>query len=84
VPPLQLRPNLPSVGEQVFGIHHPNGAVKKYRLSMAVLRRWYRVGRHGLLFRLPSTFRVVVRGAVCLIWPADASGCSQTARPVAA
>jgi hypothetical protein len=32
VPPLQLRPNLPAVGEQVFGIHHPNGAVKKISL----------------------------------------------------
>lgn len=27
--PLQLRADLPGVGEQVFGIHHPNGAVKK-------------------------------------------------------
>ncbi|KAI9868491.1 MAG: hypothetical protein M1813_005935 [Trichoglossum hirsutum] len=29
VPPLQLRPDPPGIGEQVFGIHHPNGAVKK-------------------------------------------------------
>ena len=29
VPVLQMRPDLPGVGEQVFGIHHPNGAVKK-------------------------------------------------------
>jgi hypothetical protein len=29
VPPIQLRPDLPGPGEQVFGIHHPNGAVKK-------------------------------------------------------
>ena len=29
VPIAQLRHELPGVGEQVFGIHHPNGAVKK-------------------------------------------------------
>ena len=26
---IQLRPDLPGLGEQVFGVHHPNGAVKK-------------------------------------------------------
>jgi hypothetical protein len=29
IPPIQLRHDLPLAGEQVFGIHHPNGAVKK-------------------------------------------------------
>jgi hypothetical protein len=29
IPPIPMRPDLPAVGEQVFGIHHPNGAVKK-------------------------------------------------------
>lgn len=29
VPVVQLRHDLPGVGEQVFGIHHPNGAIKK-------------------------------------------------------
>jgi hypothetical protein len=29
IAPLQLRADLPAVGEEVFGIHHPNGAVKK-------------------------------------------------------
>ena len=29
VPIVQMRHDLPSIGEQVFGIHHPNGAVKK-------------------------------------------------------
>lgn len=29
VPPVQLRHDIPAVGEPVFGIHHPNGAVKK-------------------------------------------------------
>jgi hypothetical protein len=36
VPPLQLRPDLPVIGEQVFGIHHPNGAVKKISPVTAV------------------------------------------------
>jgi len=29
IPPIPMRTDLPGVGEQVFGIHHPNGAVKK-------------------------------------------------------
>jgi von Willebrand factor type A domain/Trypsin-like peptidase domain len=29
VPVVQLRPDLPVFGEHVFGLHHPNGAVKK-------------------------------------------------------
>jgi len=29
IPPITVRTDLPAVGEQVFGIHHPNGAVKK-------------------------------------------------------
>ncbi|HET9056849.1 MAG TPA: trypsin-like peptidase domain-containing protein [Chitinophagaceae bacterium] len=29
VPPCPIRNGLPAVGEQVFGIHHPNGAIKK-------------------------------------------------------
>jgi von Willebrand factor type A domain/Trypsin-like peptidase domain len=29
IPVLQMRPDLPGAGEQVYGIHHPNGAVKK-------------------------------------------------------
>ncbi|SFF02796.1 Trypsin-like peptidase domain-containing protein [Chitinophaga sp. CF118] len=29
IPPIQMRHDLPGVGEQVFGVHHPNGAVKK-------------------------------------------------------
>jgi hypothetical protein len=29
VPPLQLRPDLPDPNEDVFGVHHPNGATKK-------------------------------------------------------
>ena len=29
IPPIAMRTDLPAVGEQVFGVHHPNGAVKK-------------------------------------------------------
>ena len=29
IPPVQMRHDVPAPGEQVFGIHHPNGAVKK-------------------------------------------------------
>lgn len=29
IPVIPLRNSLPAVGEQIFGIHHPNGAVKK-------------------------------------------------------
>jgi hypothetical protein len=35
IAPIQLRHDLPGVGEQVFGIHHPNGAVKKISLPHA-------------------------------------------------
>ncbi len=29
IPPLQMRHDLAALGEQAFGVHHPNGAVKK-------------------------------------------------------
>lgn len=29
LPPIQMRHDIPAPGEQVFGLHHPNGAVKK-------------------------------------------------------
>jgi hypothetical protein len=29
IPPVEMRADVPALGEQVFGIHHPNGAVKK-------------------------------------------------------
>jgi hypothetical protein len=35
LPAIQMRHDLPGVGEQVFGIHHPNGAVKKLSLPHA-------------------------------------------------
>jgi hypothetical protein len=39
IAPIQLRPDLPAVGEQVFGIHHPNGSVKKISFPLAALPR---------------------------------------------
>ena len=35
IPPRQLRHDLPGVGEKVFGLHHPNGAVMKLSLPRA-------------------------------------------------
>lgn len=35
VPPIPLRNSFPAVGESVFGVHHPNGAVKKTSPSAA-------------------------------------------------
>ena len=32
IPAIQMRHDLPTVGESVFGVHHPNGAVKKLSL----------------------------------------------------
>jgi Trypsin-like peptidase domain/von Willebrand factor type A domain len=29
IPPIQMRHDIPGPGEKVFGVHHPNGAVKK-------------------------------------------------------
>ena len=36
IPIIQMRPDLPSVGEQIFEIHHPNGAVKKVSPPVAL------------------------------------------------
>jgi Trypsin-like peptidase domain/von Willebrand factor type A domain len=35
IPIIQMRPDVPAAPEQVFGIHHPNGAVKKLSLPHA-------------------------------------------------
>ncbi len=32
IAPIQMRPDRPGVNEEVFGVHHPNGAVKKLSL----------------------------------------------------
>ncbi|KAK3368721.1 von Willebrand factor type A [Podospora didyma] len=56
VAPIQLRPNLPVVGEQVFGIHHPNGAVKKISLKHTSLATVVTSG--ALAIQVPATFHV--------------------------
>jgi len=35
IPIVQLRPDVPGLSEQVFGVHHPNGAVKKLSIPHA-------------------------------------------------
>jgi hypothetical protein len=35
LPPIQMRHDIPGAGEQVFGLHHPNGAVKKLSIPHA-------------------------------------------------
>lgn len=35
IPAIQMRHDFPAVGEQVFGVHHPNGAVKKLSIPHA-------------------------------------------------
>jgi len=57
VPIIQMRHDLPGIGEQVFGIHHPNGAVKK--LSPPVAEGFSTVkgsGPSGVT--VPSSFHV--------------------------
>jgi hypothetical protein len=33
LPPITMRHDLPAVGEQIFGLHHPNGAAKKLSIT---------------------------------------------------
>lgn len=54
--PIQLRHDLPEVGEQVFGIHHPNGAVKKISLPHASFATVTAKGAMGI--RVPTNFHV--------------------------
>ncbi len=54
--PIQLRHDLPAVGEQVFGIHHPNGAVKKISLPHASFAAVTASNAMGI--RVPTNFHV--------------------------
>jgi von Willebrand factor type A domain/Trypsin-like peptidase domain len=57
VPIVQLRHDLPGVGEPVFGIHHPNGAVKK--LSPRISDGFSSVKASGATaITVPSSFHV--------------------------
>jgi hypothetical protein len=56
IPAIQLRHDLPSVGERVFGVHHPNGAVKK----LSVPHPGYAtvIGSNASMVNVPDTFDV--------------------------
>lgn len=56
IAPLQLRHDLPGVGEQVFGIHHPNGAIKKISLPHASFASVTASGAMGI--RVGAAFHV--------------------------
>ena len=56
LPAIQMRHDLPALGEQVFGIHHPNGAVKKISLPHASFATV--TGSEPLLINVPSNFHV--------------------------
>jgi hypothetical protein len=49
IAPIQLRQDLPGVGEQVFGVHHPNGAIKKLSLPHASFATVTASGTMGIL-----------------------------------
>jgi hypothetical protein len=56
VPVIQLRHDLPAVGEQVFGVHHPNGAVKKLSIPHPGFSTVIQSG--PLFVSAPSAFHV--------------------------
>jgi hypothetical protein len=56
IAPIQLRHDLPALGEQVFGIHHPNGAVKKLSQPHASFATVTASG--AMAVRVPTTFHV--------------------------
>jgi hypothetical protein len=56
IAPIQLRHDLPVVGEQVFGVHHPNGAVKKLSLPHGSFATVTASGTMAI--RVPTTFHV--------------------------
>ena len=56
IAPIQLRHDLPVVGEQVFGIHHPNGAVKKISLPHGSFATVASSGAMGIT--VPPSFHV--------------------------
>ena len=56
LPSIQIRHDLPAVGEQVFGIHHPNGAVKKISLPHTSLATVTASNANSV--NVPSNFHV--------------------------
>ena len=56
VPVIQMRHDVPSVGEQVFGVHHPNGAVKKLSIPHPSFSTV--TSSNSLNITVPSNFHV--------------------------
>ena len=56
VPPLQLRPDLPGLEEEVFGVHQPNGAVKKLSIPYPGFARV--IARNDRLISVGGEFHV--------------------------
>lgn len=56
LPAIEMRHDLPAIGEQVFGIHHPNGAVKK--LSVPHPGFATVIGSGTNFINVPSNFHV--------------------------
>jgi von Willebrand factor type A domain/Trypsin-like peptidase domain len=57
IPSIQMRPDFPAVGEQVFGVHHPNGAVKKLSIPHEIAFATVTAsGPNGIT--VPSAFHV--------------------------
>lgn len=62
IPSIQMRHDLPAPPEQVFGVHHPNGAVKKLSLPHAsgfsAVKGNTSVWGSGAVITVPSNFHV--------------------------
>ena len=62
IPAIQLRHDLPVPPEQVFGVHHPNGAVKKlslpHELGFSTVTGNSSIWGSGSVITVPSNFHV--------------------------
>jgi hypothetical protein len=56
IPAIQMRPDVPASGEPVFGVHHPNGAVKKLSVPHPGFATVQSSGPTAI--NVPSTFAV--------------------------
>jgi hypothetical protein len=58
IAPIQMRPDLPAPNEEVFGIHHPNGAVKKLSFPHDPFARVESLDAMGMGIRVGGDFDV--------------------------
>jgi hypothetical protein len=56
IPSIQMRPDVPGLGEQVFGVHHPNAAVKKLSIPHPGFATV--IGSSAFQVNVPSNFHV--------------------------